>query len=108
MHRLFYDASCALCRAAIEHVKARDAGPIFLYAGLDSPLVPPEYRNGDTVVLLEETSEGDRLWVRARAIFRIYWLLGGGYRLLGWLSYLPGWLLDPIYSMVARHRHTLQ
>jgi len=105
VHRLFYDTSCPLCRASIEHVIRRDTGHIFLYAGLDSPLVPPEYRNGDTVVLLEETPEGHRLWVRTRAIFRIYWLLGGAYRLIGWLSYLPGWLLDPVYRLIARHRY---
>lgn len=48
--------------------------------------------------------ENGRTWLRGRAVLRIFWLLGGAWRWIGWLYVMPIFP-DLIYRLVARMRH---
>ncbi len=90
MNTIFYDASCSLCQRSIAWIKARDRKKIFAFE--------PLKKEADSLILIE----GEKKWVRGRAVMRILWLLGGKWKLIGWLYVVP--FIDLFYRLVARHR----
>lgn len=103
-HMIFFDSTCNLCQKSVRKLQELDKEKIFEFYPLTSAkakeLVPAKYLTGDTMVLLEN---GKRIWVRSKAIFRIFKLLGGKYEWLGILCYVPG--LDLFYRAVAHNRY---
>jgi predicted DCC family thiol-disulfide oxidoreductase YuxK len=112
-HLIFYDTDCDFCYRAILHLLKLDTKKNLLFAPLEGTtakeiLVGPNahYAHANSLVLLENYDSDDReFYLRSKAIFRIYWLLGN--RLIGWLSFLPGVLCDWFYRGIAKHRHRL-
>ena len=104
-HLIFFDATCPLCQKAVGSLRKRDKRGIFAFYPLESEEakahVPPALFREDTLIL-KEMPQG-KLWIRGKAVFRIFGLLGGAWGLLGWLCYLPG--IDGVYRFIARHRH---
>ncbi len=49
-----------------------------------------------------KTSPSGKIWLRGRAVFRVLWLLGGKWKLLGWLYIMP--FVDLFYKFIAKHR----
>ena len=112
-HVIFFDHECPLCCRAIQHVMEIDKQGVFVFAPLggetaDKILVGPlrPYRSMNSLVLLENYQSTERqFWIRSKSILRIYWLVGQGWGIVGWLSFLPSWIGDFFYSWVAEHRH---
>ncbi len=100
---VFFDKQCTLCRQTINFLSRQDHKKRLLFAPLDgktaSQTLTSDLRHLNTVILLEPTG---KISIRSRAIFRIFWLLGGKWSLLGWLYPFP--FLDPLYRFVAKHR----
>ena len=64
-------------------------------------------RQMNTLVVIENIGTAEqKIWIRGKGALRIFWLIGGWWRLLGVLSYLP-FGTDIIYRLIARHRHKL-
>lgn len=108
-HLVFYDASCPLCVHFVEQLIVRDTGGFFFFAPLQGETaqryLAPAIQRGDTMVLVENFhSRHPRIWMRGRGVFRIFWLLGGRWRWVGWLCFCP-FGVDLLYRAVARHRH---
>lgn len=114
-HLIFYDGECPLCNRAIRVILNYDRKQQFFFASLQgktareilkgNPLLQPPY---DTLVLLQDwQSDKERLLTHARASLRIAWMLGGRFTLLGWLSFLPSYLFDLCYKMIAKRRYHL-
>lgn len=103
-HLIFFDSSCNLCQKSVRKIQELDKEKIFQFYPLTSAkakeMVPEKYLTGDTMVLLEDQK---RVWLRSKAIFRIFKLLDGKYKWLGALCYVPG--LDLFYRLVAHNRH---
>ncbi|MBI3508145.1 MAG: DUF393 domain-containing protein [Chlamydiia bacterium] len=60
----------------------------------------------NSLVLVESyRSTERRFWIRARGVFRMYWLIGKQWCLFGLFSFLPCWLSDLLYRCFAEHRH---
>jgi predicted DCC family thiol-disulfide oxidoreductase YuxK len=53
-----------------------------------------------TMVLIE-ASKGRR-WLCGKAAFRVFWLLGGKWKWIGWLYVMP--FIDPLYRLIAFYR----
>ncbi|MBS0626033.1 MAG: DUF393 domain-containing protein [Verrucomicrobia bacterium] len=112
-HLLFFDDECPLCVRAVRHIVEIDAEKKFLFAPLRGEtaaeiLSGPQasLRNANSLVVVENWRSTDRnFWVRSRAVLRVYWLIGGQWKIYGWLSFLPGFFGDWIYNLVAAHRH---
>ena len=112
-HLVFYDAECPLCNKAVRYILEIDTHKRFFFAPLNGRtageiLVGPNerYKRADTIVLVEDYQSTSRqFWIRSRAILRVYWLVGDGWGIVGWLSFLPGWVGDLFYRWVAYHRH---
>ncbi len=112
-HVIFFDRQCPLCCRAVEHILEIDKKAVFAFAPLngdtaDAILVGPlaTYRKANSLVLVEHYQSTQReFWIRSKAILRMYWLIGDGWGIIGWLSFLPSWLGDFFYKWVANHRH---
>lgn len=112
-HIIFFDAECPFCHRAIRHILELDVDRHFLFAPLGGEaahkiLTGPQesLKKANSLVLAENYDSTDRkFWIRSRAVFRIYWIVGHGWELLGILSFLPGWIGDYLYRSFAAHRH---
>lgn len=88
----------------MEWVKRKDKKHQFATTPLNSPKAKEIFsgnysflRAKKSVVLVEK----NRVWVRANAVCRILWLLGGPWKILGSLQVLPGFLINPFYRLFA-------
>lgn len=112
-HLIFFDDECPFCHHSVRHILAIDSKEQFLFAPINGEtargiLIGPQdsLKRANSLILVENFRSTEReFWVRSRAIFRIYWLVGKGWRLLGILSFLPSWIQDPFYKWIAVHRH---
>lgn len=103
LYTIYFDGECLLCHKAALFIVRRDPKGIFIFAplqGNQGRRLPKEILDMDTLVL----DEKGHLHVEAKAFFRILWLLEGKYRWLGWLGFLPGWLINWSYRGIAKRR----
>jgi predicted DCC family thiol-disulfide oxidoreductase YuxK len=114
-HLVFYDGECGFCDCNVQFLLKKDKKGIFVFAPLQGKTadlyfkkLPLELRNKDTIILIEDYKQGiDKVYIFGKAVFRILWLLGGFWYLFGWISFLPSFLYDWGYRLVARNRHLL-
>lgn len=103
-HLIFFDSSCPLCQNSVDRLIELDTKKIFIFSPLQGKTaqaeLPEKVRHQNSIVLYEFRV---RIWLRAQAVFRIFWLLGGKWKWIGWLWVLPG--LNLFYRLVARYRH---
>ena len=112
-HIVFFDDECPFCHKAVRHIIEIDTNKQFQFAPLRGDtareiLTGPQsnLRNANSIVFAENYQSTDRrFWIRSHAIFRIYWLVGNGWGLVGILSFLPSWQGDFFYNWFAAHRH---
>lgn len=112
-HLIFFDDECPLCHKAVRHILEIDTHRLFLFAPLRGEsakeiLTGPQkpLLKENSLILVENYDSTERkFWIRSRALFRIYWIAKSGYAILGLLSFLPPFLGDWIYKLVAAHRH---
>lgn len=112
-HLIFFDHECPLCHRAVRRLIELDTDELFLFAPLNGKtaqdiLIGPQkpLTRANSLILAEHyQSTMRKFWVRARALLRVYWLLGQGWELIGILSFLPAKLVDPFYRWMANHRH---
>ncbi len=111
MNIIFYDNDCGLCRKCIQFVLKHDRDKQFYYAPLGGETAKKrlgvwrdQHPEVDSLVLIEEEC-APRFY--SAAVFRILWLLGMPWASVGWLAFLPAWLLFPFdlgYQLVAALR----
>jgi predicted DCC family thiol-disulfide oxidoreductase YuxK len=115
IHLVFFDGTCGLCDQLVQSLVKADKDQLFAFAPLQGSTaqeylksVPASLKDADSVILIENfRSDLRRLSMRSQAAFRICWLLGGAWKLIGWLFVLPSFLFDWIYRLVAGNRHRL-
>jgi predicted DCC family thiol-disulfide oxidoreductase YuxK len=62
-------------------------------------------KSANTLVLIEnDQSPSSKLWIKGRGVMRIFWLIGGWGKLVGWLAIIP-FGIDQVYSFIAKRRH---
>jgi len=112
-HLIFYDHECPFCIKAVKHAIDIDKSELFVFAPLNGKtsreiLCGPlkHYAHMNSIVVIENYQSTERkFWVRSKAVWRIYWLAGNGWGIIGWISFLPCWIGDLLYRTVAEHRH---
>jgi predicted DCC family thiol-disulfide oxidoreductase YuxK len=112
-HVVFFDEECPVCHKGIQLIIQIDKDHRIQFASLRGEtasciLTGPlkYYTRTNSLVLIENYQSTERkFWIRSRALMRVYWLVGNGWGLFGWLSFLPGWLSDRIYRKLGHHRH---
>lgn len=108
-HLIFYDGSCGFCHRAVRFLLHRDAEGLFLFAPLQGktaaeflPQWPSAVLELETLVLWEKDQE--LLLFYGKAVFRIFWLLGGKWKLFGFFYFLPAFFYDWAYRLFAKYR----
>lgn len=107
---VLYDGVCGLCHRMVRWLLARDALGRLAYAPLQGetaarlraihPEIPAEL---DSVVYVED----GRVHLRGKAFLHVSRHLGRPWRWGYHLRWLPAFLLDPLYWLVARTRYRL-
>lgn len=114
-HLVFYDGECGFCDQVVQFLLKVDRKEQFLFAPLQGKTaakvlqkLPDQYKQVDSLVLVENyATNKQHFYVLGKASFRILWLLGGSWRLLGWICFLPSFLYNWGYRLVARNRKKL-
>ncbi|CAF23415.1 thiol-disulfide oxidoreductase DCC family protein [Candidatus Protochlamydia amoebophila] len=112
-HLVFYDGECGLCDSLVQFLIKIDHDKQFAFAPLQGETakqrlshLPFTARNIDTLIFIENfKSPHFKICISSQAVFRICWLIGKGWTFLGLLYFLPSFLFDWIYRLVARYRH---
>ncbi len=103
MYLIFFDGECALCNRSVRFVLAKDKKKRFYFAPLGGETAK---QMGITEMESLVLCYNEKVLTKGKAVLRINWLLGGKYRLWGWLSYLPSEPFDFLYRFVARFRYS--
>lgn len=110
-HLVLFDKECPLCHRAVQYLIRLDKNHELVFAPLNGTTAKgiltgrhTGLKKANSLVLVENfESPHRRFWLRSKAIFRIYQLIGKKW--LGLLFYLPSWMGDWFYKRVAEHRH---
>lgn len=109
---IFYDGQCGLCDRTVQLLLDVDKDRIFKFAPLQGSTakallqdVPNEIKTADSLILIEQfETDNKKIYILAKAALHICWLLGGWWMLLGWISFLPGFLYNWVYRIIAKNR----
>jgi len=107
---ILFDGVCNLCNNAINFVIEHDKKDVFRFASLQSDLgrkmvsernIDPEVL--DSIILIEP---GVAYYEKSTAALKIAKELSGGYSLLSYFSFLPDFIRDGVYKIVAANRYS--
>jgi predicted DCC family thiol-disulfide oxidoreductase YuxK len=107
---VLFDGVCVLCNGSVRFIAKRDPAGYYRFAALESPAggallerYGVRHVSADTFVLIED----GRVYFRSDSGLRIARRLGFPWSWLYPLVWLPRWLRDPVYSLVAVNRYRL-
>lgn len=112
-HLILFDAPCPLCNQAVYNLIKHDKKRLFRFASLQSKTARSlsllvNISDLDSIILIEHYDTlKQRVFTKSKAIFRIFWLLGGVYKLIGWKYILPSWSIDWAYNLIAKNRYKI-
>lgn len=111
---VLYDGICGLCDLAVQWLLARDPKGALFFAPLQGATARrvlgrhPELPKGtDSILFVERDGASERLSWRSRALVRIARHLQGPARHLSLLRFVPAFLADLGYRLVARVRYRI-
>ena len=109
-HMLFYDGVCAMCNGIVKGMLRIDEGGVFHFAPLQGEtaalarkLFPEFPANIETVVYVRR----GQVFLRSRAVALAMQQMSYPAKALSWIRFLPAWLTDFFYGIVARTRYRL-
>ena len=108
---LFFDGVCGLCNRVVDYLIRQDKERYLKFAPLQGrsahQFLPPEFLNQPdyaTVVLWDE----GKIFLRSEAALRALIYCGGIWTVLGRLGlFVPRFLRDGVYNLVARNRYQI-
>lgn len=107
---IFFDGHCNLCNHFIDFIVRRDKNRKFYIASLQGKSAKKYLSSEEdigrlsTVVFLDQSG---MTYYRSKALFRIFWHMGGIYRACSWLRVLPPFITDFFYKQVASRRYQI-
>ncbi len=110
-HLVFYDGECGLCDRCVDFLLKVDTSQKFVFASLQGEVAkrffdePPSL---DTIIVIESYATAPEIYQYGQAILRICWLLGGLWSLIGLASFLPSFLYNWVYRLVAKNRDKMK
>ncbi len=111
-HLIFYDGECGFCDCAVRFFMKIDKKQIFSFAPLQGMTASkmlrdtyPKYKNLDTMILVENYLTDPAIYTEAKAGFRAFWLIGGVWAIPGVFFFLPSFMTNWGYRLVAKNRY---
>ena len=108
---LFFDGDCAFCSAAVRRAAKLDTRKNVRFAPLQGKLAGEKgfashaAAEGGTMVVMRE-SDG-KVFTRSDAWIELMRALGGGWKLLVAVKFIPKIIRDTVYQWVADHRYLI-
>jgi predicted DCC family thiol-disulfide oxidoreductase YuxK len=106
---VLFDGVCGLCSRAVDFVLEHDPGAQFRFAPLQGETAHRYVEDASTLqtlVLIEPRADGGvEVSRESRAWFRILQRIGGPWRVVAWLRFMPRTVTDAVYRWVARSRY---
>lgn len=109
---VLFDGVCNLCNSTVQFIIRHDKAGRFQFASQQSEAgqrilrqhsIPTEAALADSVVVIE----GEKVWLESDAAFHILYCLGGVWSIPAVLWFLPKWLRDWAYRLIAKNRYRL-
>jgi len=109
---VLFDGVCNLCSHAVQFIIRHDKAQHFQFAPQQSEVgqrllaqhgLIASQALAESVVVIE----GEKVWLASEAVFYILYRLGGVWRLLAVLRFLPKGLRDRLYRWVAHNRYRI-
>lgn len=112
-HLVFFDPECPFCVRSVREIIKLDEQKQFAFASFrgktaEEVLGGPQsfLKKANGPVIIEQWQSTDRrFWDRSQTMLRVYWLLGGQWKLYGWLSFIPSFIGNFFYDQLSAHRH---
>ena len=111
---LLYDGSCGVCSQAVQWVLAHERAHSLRFAPLESALgrelralagIPPEV---DSLLWTELRDGRVRAEIRSSALLRVLGYVGGPWRILTALRFVPAFVRDAGYRAFAKLRYRIR
>ena len=110
---VLFDGVCALCDSSVRFLLARDPEGKLAYAPLQGETaraVLARHPGADealsTIVYVRGMdTKSEHLYDRSDAAFEILRDLGGVWRFVAWLRFIPRPIRNTVYDFIARHRY---
>lgn len=103
---VLFDGPCTLCNKSAEWIVEKDVHQKFVFGSLQGTWaaenVPPSLEEVDSVLLFD----GQDFFSRSDAAIRILQELPG-YKWTSGMKYVPRYVRDSIYKLVARSRYSI-
>jgi len=105
---ILFDGVCNLCNSSVNFIIDNDRRNVFKFASLQSE-TGSELRKKhnlsskdiDSVILIDT----DRAYIKSDAALRIAAELGGIYKVISYLRFMPGFIRDYFYDIIAKNRY---
>ncbi|MBK9331764.1 MAG: thiol-disulfide oxidoreductase DCC family protein [Ignavibacteria bacterium] len=105
---ILFDGVCNLCNSSVNFIIDNDRRNVFKFASLQSE-TGSELRKKhnlsskdiDSVILID----ADRAYIKSDAALRIAAELGGIYKVISYLRFMPKFIRDFFYDIIAKNRY---
>lgn len=104
---VLFDGPCTLCQRSVRFVLRHEQKPLLTFASLQSETGRAMCEkhgiagNGDSMILIE----GDQVLTGSDAALALCRYLRPPWNWAHGLRHLPGWMHQPVYRWIARHRY---
>ena len=104
---IFFDGVCGMCNAFVDLMLRADHKHIFLFAPLQGStalaMLPPLGNDARewSMIYVDEAGVHNQ----SDASLEVYRRLGGLWGMLGLLRFVPRWLRNPVYRLIAHNRY---
>jgi predicted DCC family thiol-disulfide oxidoreductase YuxK len=101
---IFYDGVCGLCDRSVQFVIKHDKKKVFRFATLQSDLahqVLGDSISFDSFVVYDQ----GKAYYRSTAALKMFYKLGGTWRLLYGFMIVPAFIRNGVYDFIARNRY---
>ena len=105
---ILFDGVCNLCNSSVNFIIDNDKRNIFKFASLQSETGSELMKKHnltskdiDSVILID----ADRAYIKSDAALRIAAELGGIYKLISYLRFIPKFIRDFFYDIIAKNRY---
>jgi predicted DCC family thiol-disulfide oxidoreductase YuxK len=107
---VLFDGTCKLCNNVVRFITKNDSRAIFCFIPLESEKAKEYFsmyekenvKKGSMLLI-----EGEKLYLKSDAVFRILKRLDGLWPVLWVFIIFPRFIRDPVYDLIAKYRYRL-
>lgn len=110
---VLYDGECVLCNTSVDCLLKLDTEKIFLFAPLQGETGRKVLQRHDRDPAVLDSmayvrgfgTENETLYRKSTGVLMALADLGGFWRAVSWLRFVPRFIRDPVYDFVAKYRY---